>query len=205
MMTETTISAPASAEIPNNDDELRKLSTGELTLITGIAEDITARKAAEERLVFLAHYDNLTGLPNRPLFYDRLQQALAHCRRGDRAAAVVFADLDHFKMVNDTLGHLIGDKVLQSVAQRLQECVRSPDTVVRIGGDEFVVVLQELKRPRDAVITVARLLKAVAQVHRIDHAGDEEEAAAERVDPCRARHPDRTHRENLSWQARGGH
>ena len=136
---------------------------GELTLITGIAEDITARKAAEERLVFLAHYDNLTGLPNRPLFYDRLQQALAHCRRGDRAAAVVFADLDHFKMVNDTLGHAAGDILLKQVAQRLKECLRADDTVCRLGGDEFAVILSDLAHGEDAGAAVQKLMRMLEQ------------------------------------------
>ncbi len=81
---------------------------------------------------------------------------------------MLFLDLDGFKYVNDSLGHLIGDKLLQSVAKRLLECVRSPDTVVRQGGDEFIVLLQELKHPQDAVFTVARLLKTVSDVHSVD-------------------------------------
>jgi diguanylate cyclase (GGDEF)-like protein len=81
---------------------------------------------------------------------------------------VLFLDLDGFKHINDSLGHLIGDKVLQSVAKRLLECVRAPDTVVRQGGDEFIVLLQELKHPQDAIFTVKRLLKTVADVHAID-------------------------------------
>jgi diguanylate cyclase (GGDEF)-like protein/PAS domain S-box-containing protein len=141
---------------------------GQVTGAVIVFRDVSATRAFEKELTFSAQHDFLTGLPNRSLLEDRVRQAISVARRHRCHAAVLFLDLDGFKQVNDTLGHLIGDKVLQSVAQRLQGCVRSPDTVVRMGGDEFVVVLQELKRPRDAVITVARLLKAVAEVHRID-------------------------------------
>jgi diguanylate cyclase (GGDEF)-like protein/PAS domain S-box-containing protein len=141
---------------------------GALTLVTGIAEDITARKATEERLLFLAHYDSLTGLPNRPLFYDRLQQALAHCRRGNRAAAVVFADLDHFKVVNDTLGHAAGDDLLQQVARRLRESLRSDDTVCRLGGDEFAVILSDLAHGDDAAVLVQKLMRALERPFDLD-------------------------------------
>jgi diguanylate cyclase (GGDEF)-like protein/PAS domain S-box-containing protein len=141
---------------------------GRLTMITGIAEDITARKLAEERLVFLAHYDNLTGLPNRPLFYDRLQQALAHCRRNHRAAAVVFADLDHFKVVNDTLGHAAGDHLLKQVSQRLLQALRADDTVCRLGGDEFAVILSDLAHGDDAGPAVQKLMHALEQPFELE-------------------------------------
>jgi diguanylate cyclase (GGDEF)-like protein len=107
-------------------------------------------------------------LPNRILLNDRIGQAIALAHRQRGHAAVLFMDLDGFKYVNDSLGHLIGDKLLQSVAKRLLDCVRSPDTVVRQGGDEFIVLLQELKHPQDVVFTVARLLKTVARVHLVD-------------------------------------
>jgi len=133
-----------------------------------VFRDVSATRALEKELTDSAQHDFLTGLPNRMLLNDRIGQgiALAHRQRG--YAAVLFLDLDGFKQVNDSLGHLIGDKLLQSVAKRLLECVRSPDTVIRQGGDEFIVLLQELKQPEDAVFTVARLLKTVADVHSID-------------------------------------
>ena len=143
-------------------------ASGELALITGIAEDITARKAAEERLLFLAHYDNLTGLPNRPLFYDRLQHALAHCRRNNRSAAVVFADLDHFKVVNDTLGHAAGDHLLQQVALRLKQTLRADDTICRLGGDEFAVILSDLAQGEDAGPAVQKLMQMLEQPFHLE-------------------------------------
>jgi diguanylate cyclase (GGDEF)-like protein/PAS domain S-box-containing protein len=140
-------------------------------IVTGaviVFRDVSATRALERELTDSAQHDFLTGLPNRLLLNDRISQAISLAHRQRCHAAVLFLDLDRFKHINDSLGHLIGDKVLQSVAKRLLECVRSPDTVVRQGGDEFIVVLQELKHPQDAIFTVARLLKTVAEVHSID-------------------------------------
>jgi diguanylate cyclase (GGDEF)-like protein/PAS domain S-box-containing protein len=140
-------------------------------LVTGaviVFRDVSATRALEKELTHSAQHDFLTGLPNRMLLKDRVGQAISLARRQRCHAAVLFLDLDGFKHVNDSLGHLIGDKVLQSVAKRLLECVRSPDSVSRHGGDEFVVVLQELKCPEDAEAAVGRLLKAVEEVHSID-------------------------------------
>ena len=95
------------------------------------------RNAAEEKIQYLAFYDSLTDLPNRRLLLDRLQQALASCMRSGREGALLFIDLDNFKNINDTLGHDIGDALLQQVAQRLESCIREGDTVARLGGDEF--------------------------------------------------------------------
>jgi diguanylate cyclase (GGDEF)-like protein/PAS domain S-box-containing protein len=106
--------------------------------------DISERKAAEEQIQLLAFYDPLTRLPNRRLLMDRLQHALASSSRSGREGALLFLDMDHFKDLNDTLGHETGDMLLQQVAQRLTACVRSHDTVARLGGDEFVVVLETL-------------------------------------------------------------
>jgi diguanylate cyclase (GGDEF)-like protein/PAS domain S-box-containing protein len=103
--------------------------------------DITERKQAEERLAHLAHHDALTNLPNRPLFHDRMQQALALARRDRQRLALLYLDLDNFKPVNDTFGHAVGDQLLQEAAKRICACVRASDTVGRIGGDEFVVLL----------------------------------------------------------------
>ena len=110
----------------------------------GIIRDITARKAAEAEIKNLAFYDPLTQLPNRRLLMDRLKQALASSTRNGREGALLFLDLDNFKALNDTLGHDIGDQLLQQVAERLESCVREGDTVARLGGDEFVVMLEDL-------------------------------------------------------------
>jgi diguanylate cyclase (GGDEF)-like protein/PAS domain S-box-containing protein len=141
---------------------------GTVTGAVIVFRDVSATRTLEEKLTHSAQHDFLTGLPNRMLLNDRIGQAISLAHRHTCHAAVLFLDLNGFKQINDSLGHRIGDKVLQSVAKRLQECVRSPDTVIRQGGDEFIVVIQELKRPQDAVITVARLLKTVADVHSID-------------------------------------
>ena len=121
-----------------------KDSTGKVTNYVGAFTDITARKLAEEEIHGLAFYDPLTKLPNRRLLLDRLQQALASSTRSGSFGALLFLDLDHFKNLNDTLGHDIGDQLLQQVALRLQSTVRVGDTVSRLGGDEFVVMLEDL-------------------------------------------------------------
>ena len=141
---------------------------GQVTGAVIVFRDVSATRALEEELTHSSQHDFLTGLPNRKLLNDRVGQAIFLARRQRCHAAVLFLDLDGFKHINDSLGHLIGDKVLKSVANRMLDCVRSPDSVIRHGGDEFIVVLQELKRPEDAVFTVARLLKAVANIHIID-------------------------------------
>jgi diguanylate cyclase (GGDEF)-like protein len=131
---------------------------GEVALLTGIAEDITARKEAEDKLLFLAHHDTLTSLPNRALYQDRLQQAVVQARRARYNVAVVFLDLDHFKLINDTLGHAAGDRLLHQVGLRLKGALRAVDTVGRLGGDEFALVLSELCGPADAEAAVQKLL-----------------------------------------------
>lgn len=121
----------------------------EIVGLLGIDRDITARKLAEDRLEFLAHHDALTGLPNRALFADRLQQAVLHGTRNQSKVTVIFLDLDRFKLVNDSLGHDAGDKVLEVTANRVQSCLRANDTVSRLGGDEFVILLPD--SPQDAI------------------------------------------------------
>jgi len=141
---------------------------GQVTGAVIVFRDVSATRILEEKLTHSAEHDFLTGLPNRMLLNDRVNQAIALARRNNGRAAVLFLDLDGFKNINDSLGHLIGDKLLQSVAKRLLECVRAPDTVSRLGGDEFVVLIQEIQRPEDAGTAAGRLLKAVADVHLID-------------------------------------
>jgi len=124
-----------------------KDANGTVTHYVGAHTDITERKLAEEEIKSLAFYDPLTQLPNRRLLIDRLQQALASSARSGREGALMFIDLDNFKTLNDTLGHDIGDILLQQVAQRLTSCVREGDSVARLGGDEFVVMLEDLSGP----------------------------------------------------------
>jgi diguanylate cyclase (GGDEF)-like protein/PAS domain S-box-containing protein len=123
--------------------------------------DITERKVAEERIRFLAYSDALTGLPNRRLLQDRLTQALASARRQKGRVAVLFLDLDKFKNINDSLGHAVGDLLLQEVAGRLRNATREQDTVARVGGDEFLIVLSELKELTDAAVAAERLMDAI--------------------------------------------
>lgn len=117
----------------------------------GMGKDITERKTAEEKIRFLAYHDCLTGLPNRLLFTERLSQALTRARKQQKLAGVLFIDLNRFKMINDTLGHSMGDRLLQGVAARLKKCVRVSDTVARIGGDEFTVLLPDLNKVEDCI------------------------------------------------------
>ncbi len=145
-----------------------KTNQGETTHYVAIFADITEHKQAEEHVRHLAHYDVLTDLPNRTLFNDRLGQALIQAQRNRCKAAVMFLDLDRFKGVNDTLGHNIGDLLLQEVAVRLSNSVRQGDTVSRLGGDEFVILLPELGAADDVHRVAQKLLKAVSQPFRLD-------------------------------------
>ena len=128
--------------------------------LRGFAQDITERKATEKKLFNLAHYDNLTGMPNRVLVLDRLQQALRRARRKAGQVAVLFLDLDQFKKVNDTLGHDAGDRTLVDAAVRLQGLFRERDTVARIGGDEFVIVLEDFERVSDVIASASKVIDA---------------------------------------------
>ena len=120
-------------------------------------EDVTEQRADAARVAFLAHHDQLTGLPNRILLADRLRVALAHSTRNKVSCGLMFMDLDKFKLVNDTLGHAIGDELLIEVARRLRVSVRDSDTVARLGGDEFVVVLPALRSPEDAEVVAKKI------------------------------------------------
>lgn len=140
-------------------------------VVTGsvlIFRDASVPRALAAQIVHLAEHDSLTGLSNRTLLNDRLSQAIAYAARHNGQLAVLFMDLDGFKHVNDSLGHPTGDKLLQSVAKQIEGCVRTPDTVSRQGGDEFLVLLQDLQKPDDAAIAAIRVLKAVAKPHLVD-------------------------------------
>lgn len=127
----------------------------------GVFADITSIKEVQDKLEYTAHHDALTGLPNRVLFRDRLEQALATARRHDGSVALLFVDLDRFKMINDTLGHEAGDLLLQEVARRLIGCMREEDTVARMGGDEFVVIQRGITQPGDAALLSTRMLAEI--------------------------------------------
>jgi diguanylate cyclase (GGDEF)-like protein/PAS domain S-box-containing protein len=133
-----------------------------------VFRDVSEVRAMTRQLSYSAQHDFLTGLPNRMLVNDRLSQAIALAHRHSTKLALLFLDLDGFKHINDSLGHLIGDQLLKSIAARLVNCVRSSDTVSRRGGDEFVVLLAEISQSSDAAITAQKILHAVAQPHSID-------------------------------------
>ncbi len=128
----------------------RNEDTGQVEL-HGVTRDISERRAAQEKIQQMAMHDQLTGLPNRTLLNDRLHQALLASIRDDSKGAVMFIDLDRFKQINDTLGHDVGDQLLQQVAKRMQACLRASDTVARIGGDEFIVLLRPVAGSKDAI------------------------------------------------------
>jgi diguanylate cyclase (GGDEF)-like protein/PAS domain S-box-containing protein len=125
--------------------------------------DITTIRQTEAQLNFLAHHDPLTGLPNRLLFNDRLEQTLERARREQEMCALIFLDLDGFKIINDTMGHSSGDLLLQNVAARIRTTLRRGDTAARLGGDEFVVILEKVARPEDAAQIARKLLLAIAE------------------------------------------
>jgi diguanylate cyclase (GGDEF)-like protein/PAS domain S-box-containing protein len=141
---------------------------GKVTGSVIVFRDVTEVRALAEKVVHAAEHDFLTGLPNRFLLSDRLGQAIAMARRHGGLVAVLFLDLDGFKHINDSLGHPAGDKLLCSIAKRMSECIRSPDTVSRQGGDEFIALLEELFQPEDAANAARRILRAVAETHLID-------------------------------------
>jgi diguanylate cyclase (GGDEF)-like protein/PAS domain S-box-containing protein len=144
-------------------------SEGKVTGAVIVFRDVSVARAQSEQMTHLAEHDSLTGLPNRLLFCDRVSQAISLARRHGGQAAVLFLDLDGFKHINDSLGHAAGDEFLKSMAKRLLNCVRSPDTVSRQGGDEFVVLLQDVRKPEDAATTARRVLQAVSEIHLADH------------------------------------
>ena len=127
----------------------------------GTVEDITDRKTEAEQLTYRAHFDGLTGLPNRSLFSDRLAQALGRTERNGQLVALMYLDIDRFKSINDSLGHAIGDTLLEQFAERLRQSVRSVDTVARLGGDEFVILMQDLRRHEDVYRVAHAIIEAM--------------------------------------------
>lgn len=128
----------------------------------GTARDITKSKRTEQRLYYLANYDSLTELPNRTLFRDRLRHAMALARRNRKKIALFFLDIDHFKSINDSLGHLAGDQLLQAVARRIRSCAREGDTVARMGGDEFTVILEGIQSHQDAEQVAGKIIETMS-------------------------------------------
>lgn len=136
--------------------------------VVGIHSDITDVRRTHERLRHLANHDSLTGLPNRSYGQERLEQVLAQARQQNRCFAVMFLDLDRFKQINDTLGHHVGDELLQAVAQRLRGHLRDQDTLARLGGDEFMVIMDQFDDPSAIAITAQRLVEALAQPFQVN-------------------------------------
>ncbi len=128
-----------------------------------IFRDISERKQAQKRLEHMAHHDALTGLPNRTLFFDRLNQTFYHARRYEQIFALLFIDLDRFKFVNDSLGHDVGDLLLQETATRLTELVRSCDTIARMGGDEFTIILSRINEPDNARMVAEKIIASLGR------------------------------------------
>ncbi|WP_446810918.1 putative bifunctional diguanylate cyclase/phosphodiesterase [Methylomonas sp. 2BW1-5-20] len=147
--------------ITENAHEVRD-PDGKLLFYEGTVEDISERKQYEQQIEYQATHDILTGLPNRTMLADRLQQCMHFCDRYSNKLAVAFLDLDQFKLINDSMGHHVGDQLLVTMAERLAGCVRESDTVVRLGGDEFVLLLTSLQKVEDITQTMHRILAAVA-------------------------------------------
>ena len=141
---------------------------GQVTGAVIVFHDVGSARAMSLKMSYLAQHDFLTELPNRMLLNDRLTQAITSAHRHGKSLAVLFLDVDHFKHINDSLGHATGDQLLKSIAKRLVGCVRSSDTVSRQGGDEFVILLSEVTHAEDAGVAADKILTAVSEPHRID-------------------------------------
>jgi diguanylate cyclase (GGDEF)-like protein len=141
---------------------------GAVTGAVMVFHDVSVARAMAVKMAYLAQHDRLTDLPNGVLMNDRLVEAIALSSRYERKLALLFLDLDRFKYINDSLGHVVGDGLLRSVARRLFTCVRSSDTVSRRGGDEFVILLWEVRQPQDAAATAEKILQALREPHHVD-------------------------------------
>lgn len=150
------------------DEDLALSFAHSLSLVLDNAREIEEVKKARQSLDYMAHFDHLTGLPNRILLKDRVDQAIYHAQRNRRMIAVLFLDLDNFKVVNDTLGHTCGDELLKCVAQRISDCLREEDTAVRLGGDEFIVLLSDLSDTKDAAKVATKIVDLLASPFVID-------------------------------------
>jgi diguanylate cyclase (GGDEF)-like protein/PAS domain S-box-containing protein len=177
--------ALASGEIPSHEIDQRfvrkgggvfwghismmsvKDEAGYIFAIIAIMHDINDRKLLEKKLESMAHYDALTGLPNRALFFDRLGQAITQTKRSQGQFALMFVDLDGFKAVNDTFGHDTGDALLKAVSEHLLECVRESDTVARMGGDEFTIILRAIRGPEDAAHVAEKILATLSHPYHL--------------------------------------
>jgi diguanylate cyclase (GGDEF)-like protein/PAS domain S-box-containing protein len=172
-------------ETINGAELTRKTKTGETLVISlstaplhdshnnitgyvAVMQDITEKKKIEKQLVDLAFFDQLTGLPNRTLFHDRLSQALSHAQQNDRKVALLFVDLDRFKTINDSLGHVIGDTLLALVGERLNSCVKQNDTVSRQGGDEFTIILTDIAGEKEAATTASKIIDVLEEPFTIE-------------------------------------
>ena len=143
-------------------------ASGRVHRMIGVSQDITERKRQEEEARFLAYHDTLTGLPNRRLLDDRLRQAIFLAQRRDSRIALMVVDLDHFKQVNDALGHRAGDAVLREAAHRVAGCLRKADTLARHGGDEFVVVIPDLQQEGDCQVVAEKILRSLVPPFQVD-------------------------------------
>lgn len=141
------------------DEDLALSFAHSLSLVLDNAREIEEVKQARQSLDYMAHFDHLTGLPNRTLLKDRIDQAIYHAQRNRRMIGILFLDLDNFKVINDTIGHTCGDELLKSVAQRISDCLREGDTAVRLGGDEFIVLLPDLSDTQDAAKVASKILE----------------------------------------------
>lgn len=141
---------------------------GKVTGAVMVFRDVSVARAMSLKMSHLAQHDSLTDLPNRILLNDRLSQAITMAHRHGKKLAVLYLDIDRFKHVNDSAGHTVGDRLLQSIASRLLDCVRSSDTVSRLGGDEFLILLSEVAHAEDAAVTAEKMLAALSEPHRLD-------------------------------------